>query len=272
MGRESLVTNTILVIFIIIFCGVFTVLLAQWHRDTHHHHLKDDSEDVSKFVVGDICSDCTSSESFTSTSSESFSSIYSKNRRNEELFCKADFALVIWITNRHGSETSGRQLPSRTTSLNHIHFHVLKTFKDSQQKKTDNEWREGENRRRRERKDSREEEIRGEGRERRSLQKMLLKRIRRDVMIVNSSQACNMNFEESSAYFVTGKYMVPSINGTILSIKNSREREEKEREEKEEEKSIMVVSSCDLVFKWSDLSMEKRQDIMDYFKSPNLCS
>ena len=71
-SHDSLTTQTILIIFITLFCGVFTVLLAVWHKDTHH------SRQPQSFEPGNECSICPSVDL-------------------EDKFCAADFALTARI-------------------------------------------------------------------------------------------------------------------------------------------------------------------------------
>ena len=40
-SSSSIWTDTCIILFVVLFCGIFTVLLAAWHQDTHHkdqHH------------------------------------------------------------------------------------------------------------------------------------------------------------------------------------------------------------------------------------------
>lgn len=227
MARESLTANTILVLFVIAFCGVFTILLAQWHQDTHHHHPKN-FETVYQYEIGDICPDC--------------SKISSKNP-TKQLYCTADFAFVIWVESFHGPSKITSKTPSRQTiirSMNHIHFQELQVFKNINNKT------------------------------RRVLKRRSLRKKndlkRNQVMIVNSTQACDMNnniFEENTAYFVAGNYIDSDILGPNGHSNGTEDDFHQE---------LMIITPCHLLFNWSDLPIEKRQDLSDYFKSTDLCS
>lgn len=241
MARESLTANTLLVLFVIAFCGVFTVLLAQWHQDTHHHHQADKFTDTQPvFQIGDICPDCPAS--------------FSKNYRRDT-FCNSDFAMVIWIEEYfYGPKTTNETPQDVATqtirSTNHIHFQELNVFKNKKMIDT---------------KSGFVKRSLLNGRAKKGLRKEhYLKR--NQVMIVNSTRACNMNIlEENTAYFVTGRY----IDKTDLS--NGSRIDGDNRSNTGLQDPVMIISPCDLIFNWSDLSMERRQDLSDYFKSSSLC-
>ena len=80
---ETLLSDTCLVIFVIIFCAIFTVLLATWHKDTIHRCSDLDYQHQVKLNEAGLrnyhCLSCPKITPF-------------------EKFCNSDFSLLVRIT------------------------------------------------------------------------------------------------------------------------------------------------------------------------------
>ena len=76
MGSDSLISDTFLVIFVVLFCGVFTTLLAVWHKDTHHQMQY--TGDTLLMEAGTHCDDC-------------------PKRDTLDQFCDSDFGMIVRV-------------------------------------------------------------------------------------------------------------------------------------------------------------------------------
>lgn len=76
MSSDSLVSDTFLIVFVVLFCGVFTTLLAVWHKDTHHQMII--AGDSLLLEAGTHCEDC-------------------PKRDTLDQFCDADFGMIVRV-------------------------------------------------------------------------------------------------------------------------------------------------------------------------------
>lgn len=98
MGSDNLVSDTFLVVFVVLFCGVFTTLLAVWHKDSHHQNYA--GEEVL-LEAGTECADC-------------------PKRDTLDQFCDADFGMIVRV---------GQLLNNVSTTERSYNFRKLRILK-----------------------------------------------------------------------------------------------------------------------------------------------
>lgn len=86
-------------IFVVLFCGVFTTLLAVWHKDTHHQ-LYYTGESIS-LEAGTQCDDC-------------------PKRDPLDQFCDSDFGMIVRV---------GKVLNNVSTTERSYNFRKLRVLK-----------------------------------------------------------------------------------------------------------------------------------------------
>lgn len=99
MSSDNLVSDTLLVIFVVLFCGIFTTLLAVWHKDNHHHFLT--AGERLLLEAGTECEDC-------------------PKRDYLDQFCEVDFGMIVRI---------GQPLNNVSTMETSYHFRKLRVLK-----------------------------------------------------------------------------------------------------------------------------------------------
>lgn len=75
---EGWLLDFIIVILVVLFCFVFTIFLATWHKDTHHNLVKQD------YQLGDVCEECDHHGA-------------SQSDQIEDKFCSSDIVVIAKV-------------------------------------------------------------------------------------------------------------------------------------------------------------------------------
>ena len=165
--RSTLLSDTCLVIFVIVFCGVITTLLAVWHKDTaHRDYQHENNRDFGELREAGLAN---------------YRCLACPVMTDSEKFCSSDFSYLV-----HISSSSNLTGTVRTYSVQKIK--AFKKFKIKKPKK------------------NKKKNIQ-EGFPWSLEMQELPNTKDNTLFIMNSTQECNLDFYPGNNYFVSGRVL-----------------------------------------------------------------